>query len=159
MTQAKTCITEASRILKSNWNNDVAGPCLRMSFHDAGTYEQFPVSAFGKPLQCGGANGSFKQEIEDGTATNFKSFPQQNGMQMCYDFLWGSNNLSQKIRAVPTCAKMSNADMIQLVGYIAVIKTGGVSCPFYPGRPDAKGYDNVSSLLRMSIFLQDRTLY
>jgi catalase (peroxidase I) len=115
-----------------------------MAFHDAGTYEILPVSAFGKDVQCGGANGSFKKEFDDGTVTKFKTFPQQNGMQLCYNFLWGSKNLSSAIRAIPTCANMSFADMIQLVGYIAVVKTGGLSCPFYPGRPDDTGFDNVS---------------
>jgi hypothetical protein len=53
-----------------------------MAFHDCGTYEQWAEpQAFGRTTQCGGCNGSFKQEIEDGLATDFCTFPQQNGTQ------------------------------------------------------------------------------
>jgi hypothetical protein len=53
-----------------------------MGFHDCGTYEKYAEpQAFGRKTQCGGCNGSFKQEMEDGLATNFCTFPQQNGTQ------------------------------------------------------------------------------
>jgi hypothetical protein len=50
-----------------------------MSFHDCGTYEQYPKSAFGRPENCGGCNGSFRKEFLDGKGTDFCTFPQQNG--------------------------------------------------------------------------------
>jgi hypothetical protein len=44
---------------------------------------------------------------------------------------------------------MTDADLIQIAGYVAVVKAGGApksgnGCGFYPGRPDALGYDDVS---------------
>lgn len=140
---------KAVDLLKRNWDKDFNGPCLRAAFHDAGTYSALPESGFGKPAQCGGVNGSFKKEFEAGALDGFKSFPQQNGMQLCYDFLWGSNGdsgLRKQILAIPECTKMTNADLIQIAGYVAVVKGGGASCSFYPGRPDSNGYDNVSAV-------------
>jgi hypothetical protein len=55
------------------------GPTLRMAFHDCGTWQRYPKPAFDKNPQCGGCNGSFKKEFEDGKSTNFCTFPQQNG--------------------------------------------------------------------------------
>jgi hypothetical protein len=55
------------------------GPTLRMAFHDCGTWQRYPKPAFDKNPQCGGCNGSFKKEYEDGKTTGFCTFPQQNG--------------------------------------------------------------------------------
>eukprot|EP00953_Heterococcus_sp_UTEX-ZZ885_P004379 2871-Heterococcus_DN1.PRE.1 len=61
----------------------VYGPTLRMAFHDCGTWQRYPKPAFDKNPQCGGCNGSFKKEYEDGKSTNFCTFPQQNASSFC----------------------------------------------------------------------------
>jgi hypothetical protein len=79
-------------------------------------------------------------------------------MQGCYNLLWGSKSLNDKIRATPGCSKMTDADLIQIAGYVAVVKAGGApkdgkGCGFYPGRPDATGYDDVSCYISHSTLL------
>jgi hypothetical protein len=68
-------------------------------------------------------------------------------MQGCYNLLWGASGLNDKIRAsTPGCSQMSDADLIQIAGYVAVVKAGGAppaGCGFYPGRPDLPGFDDV----------------
>jgi hypothetical protein len=45
-----------------------------------GTWQVDAVPAEGTyPVQCGGANGSFKKEIEEGQRLGFKVFGEQNG--------------------------------------------------------------------------------
>lgn len=120
-----------------------------MSFHDCGTWQRYPKPAFEKAAQCGGCNGSFKKEFENGKSTNFCSYPQQAGMQPAYNLFWGEPAAAATIRAEPGCAKMSYADMISIVGYVAVVQAGGTArggCGWYPGRPDADGYDDTNML-------------
>eukprot|EP00953_Heterococcus_sp_UTEX-ZZ885_P018739 10467-Heterococcus_DN1.PRE.5 len=72
------------------------------------------------------------------------------GMQKAYNFLWGSHGLADDIRASePGCAYMSNADVISIVGYVAVVQSGGApdcGCNWYPGRVDYVGFDDTSRL-------------
>eukprot|EP00953_Heterococcus_sp_UTEX-ZZ885_P035551 18349-Heterococcus_DN1.PRE.1 len=72
--QAQKCFAVAVSTFKSKWNVDThTGPCLRAAFHDAGTWQVDAVPAEGTyPVQCGGANGSFKKEIEEGQRLGFK---------------------------------------------------------------------------------------
>jgi hypothetical protein len=82
-------------------------------------------------------------------------------MQAAYDLLWGSSNLAAVIRSSAAgCARMSNADLISIAGYVAVVMSGGTAtsgsdagCGWYPGRKDVEqgfdpllGYDNTNSL-------------
>jgi hypothetical protein len=71
-------------------------------------------------------------------------------MQKAYNFLWGSHGLADEIRASePGCAYMSNADLISIVGYVAVVQSGGApdcGCTWYPGRVDYVGFDDTSRL-------------
>jgi hypothetical protein len=71
-------------------------------------------------------------------------------MQKAYNFLWGTQGLADKIRASESgCANMSNADLISIVGYVAVVQSGGApecGCNWYPGRTDYVGFDDTSRL-------------
>jgi hypothetical protein len=59
-------------------------------------------------------------------------------MQAAYDLLWGSPGVANTIRQEGSgCEKMTNADLISIAGYIAVVQAGGVAkggCGWYPGR-------------------------
>jgi hypothetical protein len=59
------------------------------------------------------------------------------GMQKAYDFLWGTQHLAAEIRKEPLCTKMTDADLISILGYVAVVQAGGCAgkgCGWYPGR-------------------------
>jgi hypothetical protein len=75
---------------------------------------------------------------------------QTTGMQKAYNFLWGSHGLADEIRASePGCAYMTNADLISIVGYVAVVQSSGApdrGCNWYPGRVDYVGFDDTSRL-------------
>jgi hypothetical protein len=61
----------------------------------------------------------------------------QTGMQKAYDFLWGTQHLAAEIRKEPLCTKMTDADLISILGYVAVVQAGGCDgkgCGWYPGR-------------------------
>ena len=82
-------------------------------------------------------------------------------MQGCYNLLWGTSGLNDKIRATRGCSKMSDADLIQIAGYVAVVEAGGSppsGCGFHPGRPDAPGYDDVSESHHTNMFLDTANL-
>jgi hypothetical protein len=67
------------------------------------------------------------------------------GMQDAYNLLWGDRNLAAQIRSnTYGCSKMTDADLISIVGYVAVVMSGGGGCNWYPGRPDSTGYDDTS---------------
>jgi hypothetical protein len=71
-------------------------------------------------------------------------------MQNAYDLLWGSKNLAATIKATPGCSKMTNADLISIVSYVAVVRSKGgakAGCNWYPGRPDSSGFDDTSEYL------------
>ncbi|KAG5176078.1 hypothetical protein JKP88DRAFT_249754 [Tribonema minus] len=175
---AQACMKHALAVFKTNWVPEVTGPALRASFHDCGTYTAAPTKtsaayqawsllgpvAKSVPLKCGGCNGSIKQEFAFGKSVNWQIFAEQNGMQLWYDFLFGyrlmANTLSYTTVAnlIKTakygyydCRKMSNADIISLLGIYAVKQAGGVpaqGCPWMPGRKDvaADWYDDTTLL-------------
>jgi hypothetical protein len=65
------------------------------------------------------------------------------GMQAAYDLLWGSPGVANSIRAVLGCENMTNADLISIAGYVAVVQAGGVAkggCGWYPGRYIPRNY-------------------
>ncbi|KAG5188871.1 heme peroxidase [Tribonema minus] len=137
--------------MSAAWTADVVGPCLRAAFHDCGTYSSVMCTeVFGRPTGvCGGCNGTFKREMEELIASNLTRFTQQNGMQLCYDFLWGTKNVAAAIRAHSGCASMTDADILNLSGMVAVQKSGGLpsaGCNWLPGRPDAAGVDETPRL-------------
>eukprot|EP00953_Heterococcus_sp_UTEX-ZZ885_P031257 16421-Heterococcus_DN1.PRE.1 len=80
-------------------------------------------------------------------------------MKSVYNLLWDSAGpkLADKIRASvpytsdtsPGCKNFSDADLIQILGYVAVVKTGGTAtggCMFRPGRTDDAGCDDTTKL-------------
>jgi hypothetical protein len=58
-------------------------------------------------------------------------------MPAAYDLLWGSPGVATTIRGVPGCENMTDADLISIAGYVAVVQAGGSAkggCGWYPGR-------------------------
>lgn len=84
---------------------------LRLSFHDAGTYD--------KNTNTGGVNGSVRFELSN---------PANGGIKVATDFC-------EEVKAKHP--KISYADLYQLAGVVAVEVTGGPIIPFIPGRVDA----------------------
>ncbi|KAG5178678.1 heme peroxidase [Tribonema minus] len=147
--QAEKCFKAALQEMTLHWNTIFTGPCLRASFHDCGTYHErmcTEVNGLAEPRgSCGGCNGSFRREFDEGAKANWKIFGQQNGMQLCYNFLWGDNHrMVERIRAHDGCSAMTEADIINLVGMVAIFRSGGLpakGCNWTPGRPDTGGVD------------------
>jgi hypothetical protein len=72
------------------------------------------------------------------------------GMQEAYNLLWGDRNFAAQIKGTYGCSRMTDADLISIVGYVAVVMAGGGTkkgCNWYPGRPDSYGYDDTSKLV------------
>jgi hypothetical protein len=48
------------------------------------------------------------------------------GMQEAYNLLWGEKNFAVQIRSnTYGCSKMTDANLISIVGYVAVVMSGG----------------------------------
>jgi hypothetical protein len=59
------------------------------------------------------------------------------GMQAAYDLLWGPPGVAATVRSVQGCENMTNADLISIAGYVAVVQANGSAkggCGWYPGR-------------------------
>nr|UBZ25213.1 L-ascorbate peroxidase [Chlamydomonas sp. UWO 241] len=127
-TAAQACLdltwAEASQRLRGQ----TVPNCLRMSFHDAGTYST--------ATDEGGANGSILNELD------FSVFPQNAGLTDCPAAIAA---IRARV-AAGGCPAITAADVIQVAGAVAVALSGGPSCPMLMGRPDTPGTDLTAGL-------------
>nr|AAC28102.1 ascorbate peroxidase [Mesembryanthemum crystallinum] len=91
---------------------------LRLSFHDAGTYDA--------KTKKGGPNGTVRFELNN---------PANNGIKTAVD-------LVEQVKVKHP--KVTYADLYQLAGVVAVEVTGGPVINFVPGRPDVQQVDSGS---------------
>ncbi|KAG5183770.1 heme peroxidase [Tribonema minus] len=174
MDNALKCFKRAVSVFESKGDDlliSIAAKALRASFHDCGTFADTTtghllektantpgVAPVFQPPQCGGCNGSIKQEMEvffqdpDDVPFFLHNFPQHADMRPLYEFLWGKDGQSgaaAAVRAYGNCYRMTNADMLSIMGLLAVKVTGGTpvgGCGWYPGRPDLSGFDDTNGL-------------
>lgn len=149
---------------------EAAGAVLRFAFHDAGPFlERVPRLAW--PSQppsflspssprpnthqtthdtgtwdalkgTGGANGSLPLELKR---------PENAGGLA---FAWAIISGAKKAAAATGAPALSDADMIQLAGAVAVKKCGGPDIPVPLGRPDAKKADPGGQLPALTLDAQ-----
>ncbi|KAG1659761.1 hypothetical protein FOA52_004416 [Chlamydomonas sp. UWO 241] len=115
---AKRCLDVAWGVAESHMGDPaVRSNCLRMAFHDAGSYN----TTTGE----GGANGSIMCE------SDVTIYPANFGLTKCPDAI-------TKIVADTRAAgcPLTVADAVQVAGAVAVSMAGGPRCGMWMGRPD-----------------------
>eukprot|EP00798_Chlamydomonas_sp_ICE-L_P018619 gene18619-25134_t len=125
---AQDCLSMTWNAANQNLRGQTIANCLRMAFHDAGTYQT--------DTDEGGANGSIMRELD------FSIFTQHNGLQACAAIM---EVIAVQVRTTG-CPELTYADAIQVVGAAAVAATGGPMCDMLMGRPDAAVADDTSVL-------------
>eukprot|EP00798_Chlamydomonas_sp_ICE-L_P011847 gene11847-14952_t len=125
---AQDCLSMTWNAANQNLRGQTVANCLRMAFHDAGTYQT--------DTDEGGANGSIMRELD------FSIFTQHNGLQACAAIM---EVIAVQVRTTG-CPELTYADAIQVVGAAAVAASGGPMCDMLMGRPDAAVADDTSVL-------------
>lgn len=119
----------AQQCLQTTWIQavqsifDDPASCLRLAFHDSGTYN--------KNTKKGGANGSVVMEL------NITQFPVNAGLSVCGALV------PVVVKAVHSagCPNATVADVIQVMGAASVATAGGPFCSMLMGRPDSNAPD------------------
>jgi L-ascorbate peroxidase len=118
----------------------LAGPLIRLAFHDAATYEYGPRYLGGSASQVstGGPNGSIRYELG-----RYENRALSRPLQVAEALLRETTtaNDSGGGGGGGTCAPLSVADAIALAGVAAVQAAGGPEIPIRLGRPDADTSD------------------
>jgi L-ascorbate peroxidase len=103
---------------------DLAGPLIRLAFHDAATYEQ-------DSTLTGGPNGSIRYELD-----RYENRALLRPLGVVQNILESMNDVTSD-----TCDSVSLADSIALAGAAAVEASGGPNIPIRMGRLDATTSD------------------
>jgi L-ascorbate peroxidase len=115
----------------------LAGPLIRLAFHDAATFESGPTYVFGTWQQTGGSNGSIQWE---------QARPENRGIQRPLDvvksiLLRQVGEQQQQQQQPQTRVVFSLADAIALGGAAAVEAVGGPFIGIRMGRSDVTTAD------------------
>eukprot|EP00611_Tribonema_gayanum_P010685 TRINITY_DN20757_c0_g1_i1.p1 TRINITY_DN20757_c0_g1~~TRINITY_DN20757_c0_g1_i1.p1 ORF type:complete len:219 (-),score=42.74 TRINITY_DN20757_c0_g1_i1:1016-1672(-) len=113
-------------------------------------YMDLPMTVYGYKAQCGGCNGSIRQEWQASRMSDpaFLNFPEHAGSYKANAFLFGTMGnagVAKEIRSVAECTLIPDADIIAIAVYVALVRRGALpvslrtACNFYPGRVDAGG--------------------
>lgn len=121
---AQECLNIAWNMANSKMKDDTIANCLRMAFHDAGSYQT--------DTDEGGANGSIMHELD------FKVNPMHNGLSLCGDVI----PLIVEDARANGCPELTFADTIQIAGAAAVALKEGPVCHMLMGRPDKGSADD-----------------
>lgn len=117
--KADEILLKTRETITSDIPANFVGPLLRMSFHDAGTFE--------KETNTGGANGSFRFEVFD---------PFSAGMATAFVLLKQVHHKLQK-EGYP----ITWADLFQVAGATMTERAGGPHIPVEMGRKDVHEID------------------
>ncbi|KAG7356377.1 peroxidase [Nitzschia inconspicua] len=122
----------------------LAGPLVRLAFHDAATFENGPRyyyvdrGSMKTSVQTGGPNGSIRYEL--GRYENRALSRPLKVVEEILDYVNDKNGQTRS-RAF-LCNPMSLADAIALAGASAVEASGGPDIPIRLGRPDVDTSDD-----------------
>ena len=113
----------------------LAGPLLRLAFHDAATWESTPSRPQGKSSSAivtstGGSNGSIRFELD---------WPQNRGLRRPLEIVTSIRKRQTKTSTAVDSSRLdlSLADVIAIAGAEAVSHAGGPPIPIKLGRVDS----------------------